>query len=782
MARSGSDAATRWLPFVALAFAVACGGGGGGGGGKDGSPDGGGPSGSRPAEVMLSTAQLYGEESLSGHSTTKAVALRHSDDGLEVLDFGENAAPSAFDAAPVFSSVDTAWAVGGRPDEIPPSLLRSDDQGNSWRAVAELPMPAISAMSLHVDRDEQGILTAWVAFRNTDEWYPGGPRVFARPVDGEVPWTEISGIPSDSSVRTAVLARRDGHLELLRQAYGPFSGDVGIGIDVIAGEAATLLRRIDVSFLADDYATFDDCGWVAGGQSAVLSACGASEWEIRALPDVGGRAHAIDFANRNRGVVCGDYYNLRNAFCFSTGDGGKSWLRSTVPTTATSFGTSDVALGPDGSGLGTFETVGYGAAVLATSDGGATWQEVALPPLASRVSFGRLARRSQAPDWSLASNATSVMRSPLPSPTTTAYSVTAASGPRAWAIGDSADRGPAITALLLTSDDAGRTWDEALSVPGGSFSGLAVVDRLHGWVVGAGRVFHTTDGGASFVEQTEAARPSDPFSRPFRVTAADAARAVLTVHGEIDDELRFTSDGGATWRPSALPLRAPYENRIEGGVCLTRTGAGVAVRYTEVLLTTDAGASWVAGPSFDFFFEGGGVTVSGSGFTGPLVACSGDADLWILVAATDPRMETLWHSPDGGVTWRNLTAAVGRTPDDGPTVGGFANERNAVLAVPRRSDDGLEQRVLLFRTRDGGDGWREVATPLAPNRENLSAELPEAIAFADPALGMMLTTIIDTSRPSSARHAVLTTFDGGDSWVRSELPRDFHPLGLGFEP
>jgi photosystem II stability/assembly factor-like uncharacterized protein len=217
-------------------------------------------------------------------------------------------------------------------------------------------------------------------------------------------------------------------------------------------------------------------------------------------------------------------------------------------------------------------------------------------------------------------------------------------------------------------------------------------------------------------------------------------------------------------------------------VCLTRTGAGVAVRYTDVLLTTDAGARWVAGPSFDFLVEGEGFSISGSGFTDPLVACSGDADLWILVAATDPRMETLWHSPDGGVTWRNLTAAVGRRPDSGPTVGGFANERNAVLAVPRRFDDGLEYQFTLLRTRDGGDSWTEVATPLAPDREQVSAELPEAVAFADAALGMMLTTVVDASRPGFARHSVLTTFDGGDVWARSELPDDFHPLGLAFVP
>jgi photosystem II stability/assembly factor-like uncharacterized protein len=165
---------------------------------------------------------------------------------------------------------------------------------------------------------------------------------------------------------------------------------------------------------------------------------------------------------------------------------------------------------------------------------------------------------------------------------------------------------------------------------------------------------------------------------------------------------------------------------------------------------------------------------SGDGFQEPVLVCSGEADLWIVVSGRDPRQEALWHSPDGGGTWENLTDAVGRIPFY-PSVGSFLRSGAGWLVIPG------ETATSLLRTQDRGRSWIDLPSPFLSNDLGGPAELPEATGFADERRGIMLLTGLDASGWKD-RHPVLTTGDGGATWLRSDLPADFHPLALSFVP
>jgi photosystem II stability/assembly factor-like uncharacterized protein len=204
----------------------------------------------------------------------------------------------------------------------------------------------------------------------------------------------------------------------------------------------------------------------------------------------------------------------------------------------------------------------------------------------------------------------------------------------------------------------------------------------------------------------------------------------------------------------------------------------VLVVYIHVLLTRDAGATWVKGPPFDYAFSDGGSSISGDGFEAPIVACSGDSDLWILVGpfdprTSDPKTQSLWHSPDGGDSWEDLSERVARRYRV-PLLGAFSDPGHGWLVTAAES----APAAALLRSVDRGQSWTELVSPLTPRGSSghPTLEFPEVIAFASDTEGLMLTTVFDS--PLDRRHAALSTSDGGATWQRAALPADFHPLAL----
>lgn len=179
---------------------------------------------------------------------------------------------------------------------------------------------------------------------------------------------------------------------------------------------------------------------------------------------------------------------------------------------------------------------------------------------------------------------------------------------------------------ILLSDDDGRTWRQAKSVPTRvTLTALQFLDAQRGWAVGhGGFVLGTEDGGENWKILHRAGDDAVFFSVRF----SDARNGLVV--GAFGLALR-TADGGATWSPVTIgdsdlhlyqiffdargttwiaaesgvvyrsadgsefdAIDVPYEGSIWGGIGL-RDGAVLVFGMGGTLLrTTDDGRSWTA--------------------------------------------------------------------------------------------------------------------------------------------------------------------------------------------
>lgn len=321
-----------------------------------------------------------------------------------------------------------------------------------------------------------------------------------------------------------------------------------------------------------------------------------------------------------------------------------------------------------------------------------------------------------------ATSAPSASASPTPTPIAPA---------NAWSVGDRSHAGGPdtpgrIEGIVVRSTDGGAHWTETLTVEGASFADVSFADASRGWVVGygqgSGAILRSDDGGVAWVSQ----RATVPVEL-FDLTAAQALTRDLVVAvgggapipgtGDAPALILRTVDAGATWTVVPIPANGggdPTRTRL-AGVCITPTGAGIAVgsgmSTRLVVRTSDFGASWVditaraAGSSVAELFD---------------VACYED-ELWITTnGGTFVR-----YSGDGGITWRDVLPITLDT-----AIGGIAAPSRGVAVAVGVDDAG---QPLILRTEDRGGSWaRESIDGFA--REGCLADI--ALGGADDALAV----------------------------------------------
>lgn len=225
--------------------------------------------------------------------------------------------------------------------------------------------------------------------------------------------------------------------------------------------------------------------------------------------------------------------------------------------------------------------------------------------------------------------------------------------------------------LLRRSTNGGRQWQEFRSpvteVLSSSFPS-SQVGFLGTW---GGRVYKTTDGGATWLKLSEQNYfPSEITMLHFVTPQFGFA------HREHSDFLR-TTDGGRTW--TELPGRLEDVNDMH----FVSPTTGYAVGdYGTIYQTTDAGLSWTAAA------------------TGGLVGGNAWSSVWFTSAAT------------GYVTGSSTQGPILRTTDGGRTWHPLAGRRGSFLALAFPGH-GLTGYALsgdgLLKTTDGGDSWAVLA-------------------------------------------------------------------------
>jgi len=265
-----------------------------------------------------------------------------------------------------------------------------------------------------------------------------------------------------------------------------------------------------------------------------------SGWVPFKINTGGNDLNTVYFLDSKRGWVGGD-----GGFLSRTDDGGQSWVRQTVPTTA---GINDIYFRDKEAGF-----LLAGNSIFITRDG-TNWTQ-------SRIF---LPEEFEGADVEL-------------------YSVRFASKKKGWVVGSISKRERVVDSILVYTDDGGETWRRQRAPSRLELIHIDFVSDKRGWIVGdGGTILFTRDGGASWSKQNVGTITSTLYHIDFR----DDKKGWAV--GERGTLLR-TTDGGETW--TVVPTNV---NVTLLSVQFLSDEEGWAIgRGGTILRSSDEGKTWV---------------------------------------------------------------------------------------------------------------------------------------------------------------------------------------------
>ena len=264
-------------------------------------------------------------------------------------------------------------------------------------------------------------------------------------------------------------------------------------------------------------------------------------WMPTRVGPAGQDLNTVFFLDSKRGWVGGD-----KGFLSRTDDGGHSWVQQVVETTDA---INDIYFRDKDAGF-----LIAGNAIFATRDNGTRWSEV---------------RR--------------LLSSEFGGADVELYSVRFVSKKKGWVVGSVSKDDRVIDSILLTTENAGETWQRQRAPSRLELIHLDFANDKRGWIVGTGgTILATIDGGQTWTKQ-ESGTTATIYHVDFR-----SEKRGLAV-GERGAVLR-TIDGGATWTPVEVTMKSTLLN-----VQFVDDDTGWAVgRSGTILRTGNAGATWIA--------------------------------------------------------------------------------------------------------------------------------------------------------------------------------------------
>jgi photosystem II stability/assembly factor-like uncharacterized protein len=423
--------------------------------------------------------------------------------------------------------------------------------------------------------------------------------------------------------------------------------------------AGTLQGLVDVAFASPTVAV------AVGGADLWRSDDGGSTWS----PLVTGETNlwAVAFGDGSTGLIAGPAGAL-----LRTTNGGLDWASVSLPTWpgGPPLGIVDV---------GFFDAThavaidGFGA-VLCSADGGASWSPPEAP-FGQSVGACKLALRS---------------------------------------VGDGV--AACQSGLIISTSDFGATWNREA---GGTLAESVNAVRFDGGIgirAGSSGLFHSTDGGATWVGVQAGVFNDVAFTSANELVAVGALGLVMR-----------SANGGLDW--STVPSGSSSSLY---GVDFASATTGVAVgQGGTILRSTDGGAAWspiVSGTAVDLYaVRFAGATL---GFAAGLDA-------------------TLLRTTDAGLTWTPVSVS-----------GAPAGDVMRRLAFTSASTGVLAAGSGLYRTTDGGATWAAVAA--GPFSD---------VAFRSAQVGIAV---------GGGRGAIALTSDGGLTWTGVVQPISVYLSGVAW--
>lgn len=385
---------------------------------------------------------------------------------------------------------------------------------------------------------------------------------------------------------------------------------------------------------------FDENTWIiAGGVGSVIKTTNAGKtWALQFHAAGQSQLGDMAFVDDTTGFVVGEEL-------IQSSDGGSTWF---VKKTNHNGWLGEVAFANHDSGF----VCGQHGTVLKTIDAGTTWSDTSI---GSDLDIGCM--DALAPAY-------------------------------AYGAGINSSNGKSI---FVKTSDAGEHWSVADVCDTIDFTvkGISFPDLMHGWIVGyyfaawpsVGYIFHTTDGGESWLPQNYPL--ADPFYQFFNVDFSDSLNGVVV--GASGVKL-MTHDGGVTWTENRdiATYYSLYNVRMLNAAMGLATGES-----GTVTVTTDSGKTWTHvnnGQKFTFTKFS-----FGDSSNGYAIGCAGSRGCGIVVKTTD-----------GGASWNEINALWGAR-------GIWFTDANHGIVVAF-SD--------AFITTDGGGSWNTYSNVGAGNRLN----------------------------------------------------------------
>lgn len=295
--------------------------------------------------------------------------------------------------------------------------------------------------------------------------------------------------------------------------------------------------------------------------AAVCVAAGLVVWRAFAAPHYYSTNTSLDvvaFPDPHHAWVAGDRWTnggtlISGGTIHATTSGGVSWRKQEFAANWTDPSGIAFANARCGWVVGGAQQVGGTLPsdenmLLATTDGGATWNKQA-----DRTKY-RLS------------------------------GVACVSATHAWAVG-SGD--PSSGGVTLVTTDGGASWRQQFTTKTESLWSIAFADARHGWAVGDGVILGTADGGVRWTQQG----PVEGCD--LRDVVCGNARCAWAVGSSASNRavILATTDGGASWRTQYTG--SDQDSAGYTGVSFAGALHGWVVGFGGTILSTvDGGRSW----------------------------------------------------------------------------------------------------------------------------------------------------------------------------------------------
>ncbi len=434
-----------------------------------------------------------------------------------------------------------------------------------------------------------------------------------------------------------------------------------------------------------------------------------------------------------------------------TTDGGATWSGKTVSIGPINLSAVSCATTADCTAVGSeFNGTTTVGAILATTNGGTTWSAPTLPggvgaltavscpsTTMCEATWSTFSGRNVSASGIVATTDGGTIWSIQTTPNGASLSgISCASVTTCEAAGGTTPN----SGYVLATTDGGATWNSQ-TLPSG-VSGLFGIScptvtfcATTGFAVSGYSVLTTTDGGATWTVTTLTSSSNSPTSIACATATMCEAFGTNFNSSTSAADVFATTDGGTTWAPQSLP----------GGVgpfaavsCPTADCVAVGTGSTGAAVSTsaDGGSTWTAQPP----------PTGVSGLTGVSCASATTCEA-VGVSSTGPA--TALVTNDGGVTWTSQTLPVAQGTLDG------------ISCASVTTCEAVGGNVVLATT-DGGAIWANQTVPAGVSGlSGISCVSPTTCK----AVGYNYNTVTSTSTG-----VVLTTTDGGTTWVAQTTP------------